>query len=310
MVGISLGAAALGSAIIGGGATLLSSKKNSKAIKQATAAQADSTAQQIAYQREADARNLGALSPFMARGNTAGDTINAALGIGGGYAPQAAPQGALTVQSGYTGANPAAMTAPGYSVPRQNPYKQALLDSYPVQDFGQAPMQAMGQPQGQQGQPQGQSPAQAATSAYELFKQSTGYTTRMAEGQRALNSGYAGAGVLQSGAAQRAALRYGQEFASGEFGNWLGYLGNQQGLGFAGASALAGVSQGSADRMGAISQNNANTASQAAIARAQNQGALWTGLAGTVGQAAGALSSYNQSSFRPPMSGWGTPGYY
>jgi hypothetical protein len=104
--------------------------------------------------------------------------------------------------------------------------------------------------------------------------------------------------VLQSGAAQRAALRYGQEFASGEFGNWMSMLGNQQHTGFAGASALAGVSQGSADRMGAISQNSANMAGQAAVARAQNQGALFTGLAGIAGQAAGALSSYQ----RPPAS--------
>jgi hypothetical protein len=231
-----LAIAGVAAAAIGAGSTYLASKSNSKAIKRATAAQTDSTNQQIAYQREADQRNLGALSPFMQRGNAAGDTINAALGIGGGFMPQGAPEGGQTVQS----------------------------------------------------------PAQAASSAYEQFKQSTGYQSRFNEGMRGLNSGYAGAGVLQSGAAQRAALRYGQEFASGEFGNWMSMLGNQQQTGFAGASALAGVSQGSADRMGAISQNNANMAGQAAVARAQNTGALYTGLAGIAGQAAGALSSYQR----------------
>jgi hypothetical protein len=104
--------------------------------------------------------------------------------------------------------------------------------------------------------------------------------------------------VGQSGAAMKAASRYGQNFGSNEFGNWMSMLGNQQHTGFAGASALAGVSQGSADRMGAISQNNASMAGQAAVARAQNTGALYTGLAGIAGQAAGALSSYQ----RPPQT--------
>jgi hypothetical protein len=137
-----------------------------------------------------------------------------------------------------------------------------------------------------------QSPAQAATDAYEIFKQSTGYSTRLAEGNRSLASNYFGGGVGQSGAAVKAALRYGQDYASNEFGKYLGYLGNQQGVGLAGASALAGVSQNYANNMSNISQNNANMQGQAAIAGAQNNGALWTGLAGIAGQTAGALSSY------------------
>lgn len=236
-------------AIIGGviaavgtvGAAAIGSKKNSKAIKQAQQAQSDSTAAQIGYQREADAYNRAALSPWMARGNQAGDTIMAALGLG-------------------------ASTAPGA------PYGQTV-----------APQQT---------------PQQAATSAYEIFKQSTGYQSRFTEGLRALSSNYFGGGVGQSGAAVKAALRFGQDYASREFGNWMGALGNQQGLGFAGASALAGVSQGNADRLGQISQNNADAMGQAAIARAQNQGALLTGIAGATGQLAGALSSYS----RPPVN--------
>lgn len=231
-------AAILGSAVIGAGASFLGSKKNSKAINQATQAQQQASATDAALQREIYGENKAALSPFMARGNIAGDTISAALGLPG---------------------------RPGQTI----------------------------------------GPTSAA-SAYELFKESTGYATRFNEGMRALNSGYAGRGVLQSGAAVRSALRYGQEFASNEFGNWLGALGNQQGVGFAGASALAGVSQGFADRMGALGRDSADSAAQAAIARAQNSGALWSGLAGIAGNAVGALSSYRPN----PVSGWGNPGLY
>jgi hypothetical protein len=256
-----LAIAGVAAAAIGAGATIASANKNSKAINKATAAQTDSTAQQIAAQERARAENTAALSPWMQRGNAAGETINAALGIGG----------APAITSLYNGGYPDAPQYPG--------------------TVAAAP----------------QTPAQAAASAYETFKQSTGYQTRLEEGNRSLASNYFGGGVGQSGAAMKAALRFGQNYASNEFGNWMGMLGNQQGVGFAGASALAGVSQGFADRMGQISQNNANTQSQAAIARAQNSGALMTGLAGIAGNAVGALTSYRQPTLN---GGWGNPALY
>jgi hypothetical protein len=287
-----LAIAGVAAAAIGGGATLLASKKNSKEIKRATQAQTDSTAAQIAYQREADTRNLGALSPFMTRGNVAGDTINAALGLGF-TAPQATALPG-TVASPYPGGAPAA--------------------TYPAGGgFGMQPeIPASWMPQGATTQTTpgpAQTPALAAQSAYEIFKQSTGYQSRLTEGNRSLASNYFGGNVGQSGAAVKAALRFGQDYASREFGNWLGYLGNQQGLGLGAASALAGVSQGSADRMGAISQNSADAAGAAAMARAQNQGALFTGLAGSLGQAVGALSSYRAPTFLRPALSTNVPAY-
>lgn len=244
-------------AIIGGvlsiGASILGSKSNKKAIKETTAAQVASQAEQTGFQREIYGQNQAALSPFMARGNVAGDSINALLGLGGA-APQPGTPGVT------------ATTGPA------------------------------------------QTPQQSALNAYEMFKQSTGYQSRLQEGQRQQGAMYSALGTYQSGARDKALARFNQDYASREFGNYLGALGNQQGVGFAGASALAGVGQGFADRMGAISQNGADTASQAAIARAQNQGALWSGIAGTAGNVVGALSSYKKT--QPVMGAWGQPGLY
>lgn len=232
------------------GASALSSKANSKAIKTATTAQTAGDNAALAAQERARAENIAALSPSMARGNVAGETINAALGLG---------------------------YSPGYSA-------------------------TVGAPT---------DPAAAAANAYELFKKSTGYSTRLEEGQRTLASNYFGGGVGQSGAAVKAALRYGQDYASGEFGNWMGALSGQQSIGFGGASALSGVSQNIANNMGAISQNGANNTAQAAIARAQNQGALYSGIANVAGNAFGALSSYNrpQAPYNPALNTAALPNY-
>lgn len=300
-------AAILGSAVIGAGASALGASKNSKAIKQAQTAQSQSDAQQIAFQREAYGNNQAALSPFMTRGNAAGDTINALLGIGGSVTVPAGTQGLPAPQNGvlaqYQGANPDTSAGMGErpyaALAGARPFEIAApFDGYPggPLSFGSGVTQAVGAAPPQPAQ----TPQQAALAAYDIFKQSTGYQSRLKEGMGALSANYFGGGVGQSGAAMKAALRYGQEFASDEFGRYLGYLGNQQGVGLSGASALAGVSQGFADRMSDISQNGANTASQAAIARAQNSGALMGGIANIAGQAVGALSSYGQPQYPPP----------
>jgi hypothetical protein len=229
----------------------------------------------------------------MTRGNLAGDTIMAALGLGGSVTvPPANQSPALT--NYYTGANPAAapnmQTFGGF----QGALARQFLGAEPITETqpAWAPQTAQ-----QQVGPVGTTPQQAAMSAYEIFKQSTGYQSRLQEGRRGQSAMYSALGTYQSGARDKALARFNQDYASREFGNWLGALGNQQGLGFAGASALAGVSQGSADRLGAISQNSADFATQAAIARAQNQGALYTGIAGAAGQIAGALSSYKPRAY-------------
>lgn len=285
IAGVVAGAATIGGAV-------LTSKSNSKAVKASTAAQQQSEAAQIGYQREADARNLQYLTPWMSRGNQAGDTIMAALGLGGTVPQTGAPPptGALTVP--YSGGYPDASAYPGY-----NGGGLQMQDYWSGAD---APMPAgfngalQNPAPGQTMQPAGTSPQQAALSAYEIFKQSTGYQSRLQEGQRGQGAMYSALGTYQSGARDKALARFNQDYASNEFGNWLGALGNQQGLGFAGASALAGVSQGSADRLSDISGRSADFATQAAIARAQNKGALYTGIAGAVGSAVGSLSSYGR----------------
>lgn len=118
-----------------------------------------------------------------------------------------------------------------------------------------------------------------AGQAFNLFKNSTGYKFRLGEGMDAINSGYAGAGTLQSGAAMKAINRYGQDYASNEFGNYMSYLGNQQGVGLGAGSALAGVGQ---NYVNTISQNNNNAGTAVANAQLSRTNPLANAM-GTIG---------------------------
>lgn len=80
---LSLGAALLGSAIIGGGAAAISSSSTNNAINRSTQAQTDAANQSIALQRDIYNQNKNALAPYTDRGNVAGSAINALLGLGG-----------------------------------------------------------------------------------------------------------------------------------------------------------------------------------------------------------------------------------
>jgi hypothetical protein len=102
-------------------------------------------------------------------------------------------------------------------------------------------------------------------------------------------SAYAGIGGLQSGAALRDITEYGQNFASNEFGNYLGALSNQQAVGAGSASALAGVGQNfagtviGANNMNAANQMNAQLARQNPFANALGSiGGAMQGAAGTI----------------------------
>lgn len=274
--GIIAGAGAIGAAAIGASA-------QKKASQQATQAAQDATTQNNALQREIYASNRDTLSPFYQSGYGATSMINALLGIPQQQAPQ-------------QGFSPANNNAPqgGYSMADAlagRPYAGQPPNYYDTQGFGG----------GQGGAPGGAQPPQGTVAAapldynqaFQRFRDSTGYQFRLGEGMRALESGWAGAGLMDSGAAKKAAIKFGQDYGSGEFGNFMGYLGNQQGMGLSAAGALAGVSTNFAN---STSNNNnalASVLANSALARGQANAGLWGTAAGALGQIGGGLiSSY------------------
>lgn len=148
----------------------------------------------------------------------------------------------------------------------------------------------------------------AARSAFDAFRGSTGYDFRVREGMDALNSGYGGSGLVRSGAALKGLDDYRQGMASAEFGNWLSGIESARNLGFGAASAQAGVGQNFANNSTALNTQNANALGALQMQKAQTTAGAIGGLANIGGYLAGNILTRPQGNV--PVSGWGNPGLY
>jgi hypothetical protein len=131
----------------------------------------------------------------------------------------------------------------------------------------------------------GQSNADAANAAFNQFTNSDGYQFRLNQGLNAVNTNYATHGALQSGAALKGLNDYAQGQASNEFGKYVGYLQNQQGVGLSATNALAGVGT---NYVGQVSSNNNNAANVAGAAAQSSANAWSNGLTGALGALTGS----------------------
>lgn len=271
LAAVAIGAGALGSAAI-----------SSSAAGKASRAASDAADQSAQVQREVYSQNAQTLAPYVQGGNAAGSQINALLGLSSGpdYAAyvQANPdiladfqkQSATGGSPSFDGGSSSFADVVGGIVTRRNGGGATPAFTGDMAAFGQQHWQKYGQNENRT-LPTGQD---AATQAFDQFRNSTGYQFRLGEGMNALNSGYAGAGTIKSGAAMRAANEYGQNFASAEFGNYLNALGNQQGVGLSAAGAQAGVGTNYANSMAQINDQRATGVGNAALANAGKMNSL------------------------------------
>lgn len=111
------------------------------------------------------------------------------------------------------------------------------------------------------------------------FYESPGYQFRMREGMNALTGNAATRGALQSGATQKALQRYGQDYASNEFGQYMNQLFN-----------VAGMGQTSTGQNNALSSNYANNVSNNNMASAQARASSYGTQANAWGNALGTVA--------------------
>lgn len=125
----------------------------------------------------------------------------------------------------------------------------------------------------------------AYRNAFRDYIGNSDYGFQFGQGANRINSGFAGAGTLQSGAAMKALEDYRQNLQSGYRNEFNSLLGNQQGVGLSGASALAGVGQ---NFVNTISANN-NAAGTAAANAALAKGSIGNPVANTLSMLGGGI---------------------
>ncbi len=315
-------AAGIGAAASVGGAAL-SSKASKKATKSANQTAERNTAANNALTREMYDRNSANLLPYSQTGLAAGNTLNAML-LGN---PQQAqrpmqqpanpeynpgiesqfmqPGAQKTIGTGVMQSRPEYMVQGGVGGTDWNAYVNDPMNSDALADYNAnhagTDMGAFGQ---QHYQNDGARrdltpyPAQAQPSAWDNFRNSTNYQFRLDQGNKGINQGYAANGMLESGAAMKGIADYNQQFASNELNQYQDRLAQQQQVGLGAVSALAGVGQNMVNNVTANNNSAAQVAAQGAIQRGAAQGQLYSGIAGGIGNLAGA--AFGGSSYRPP----------
>jgi hypothetical protein len=261
--------AAIGGAVATTAGSAISASSQKKAANKAADAQSQAAADNNALQRDIYGQNKTALTPFMDRGNTAGNYLNAFLGL---------PTGAAASTTG------GAAGAPDYAAYVQaNPDLQADFNKVSgnfggdIAKFGQYHWQNYGQNEGRQLSPTSSAAVTnpsvtmgQADSAFGNYISNSDYGFQFATGANQVNSGYAGTGALQSGSAMKALEKYRQNLQAGYRNEYTGQLAQQSAQGLGAASALAGVGQNYAGAVGANNQNAADGRSNAALIAGQN----------------------------------------
>lgn len=307
------------------GGALMSSRSTDRAADQANEAQQAATQAQLqlgresmGLQREIYDRNSALLNPWVQRGNIAGDSYNALLGLPA--APQPAPAaptgGAAPVTGGLpTGGAPAPAFPsgirdtgigpgqPGQPFTNTHGVQGAVVTGPRGRTWTDGPAQPVA-PRPTTATPQA-APVNAMTAnrAFENFANSAGMKFQLKTGTNALNNMYAGRGMIESGAAMKGINDYAQNMALNNY--FMPYMnmldgqsraGAQSGAAIAGVGSQFGASAGNVyANMGNAMQNGANSASNAAIARGVGNANMWSG----IGSALGSLGS----SFFTPRAG-------
>lgn len=197
---IGLGVAGIGSAI--------GASSSNKAAGKAADASLAVAKENNALQQNIYNQNQAALSPYMQRGNVAGDYLNAFLGIPGTSTTTTTPGTTTTTPSATTGTVNGRLDAA--SIARlQAQYGDGWLFDY-IRSGSNAPVANTTQTT--------TTPATTTTrqnvtqadaqNAFGNYIANSDYGFQFGTGSNALNSGYAGSGTLQSGAAMKALEDY------------------------------------------------------------------------------------------------------
>lgn len=291
-------AAILGSAAIGAAGSIIGGRSAGRAADRAADSQVAVARENNALAREFRDENTANFAPWLSSGGRANALVDSFL-----FGPQQAQQPATGGGIPAGGATMTLARPSGGFNPRLTSGNGILRAA-----FQNGPLDIRVSQTGQPNRVATQGNVTAnAMNGYDAFTNSPYYQFPLQEGLRSINEGYAANGTLQSGDAMKAINRFGQDYASGRMGEFIGLAERQSDRGIQGAGAIAGVGTNALASMSANNQNAANALSNAAIARGNANAGMWSGIGSALGGAFGALggSSYGQYGAYPPYGAIG-----
>jgi len=286
---VALGAGLLGSAVLTSGAAEDAAATQAAAAQQAgttsleglqlqLAADKENVDKQIAAQKEALSQTLASQEAAAAAGNAA---AAAAL-----ERQLAAQKEALDAQLGL----------------QRELYQKQVENLSSFKQAGEAGQNRLMDLLGLSGNTNAPGYGSAAKSfAAEDMQQDPGYAFRLSEGQKAMERSTAAKGGLQSGAALKAAARYGQEMGSQEYANAFNRYQTERANKLAPLQSLQAVGQASAAGQAAAAGSLAAGSSQAL----QNYGSGASGAYGAAGAAQGQIAAQQGAGASAAYGGYG-----
>lgn len=252
---------------VGAAGTIASSNAQSKAAKSAANASQQATDASIAEQRRQFDIAQQNQQPWLNTGTAALGQLASLYGLSTGVNPQVGTgQGAFNEQ-GYLLANPdvaASIAQGGFGGSALNHYNE------------------YGRTEGRQGGYATTGQVGTATptpSGMDAFFTSPDYQFRQNEQARALTARNAMLGIQDSGAAQKSALQYSGNLASGEFNNYANRLASLAGVGQTAANTSAQLGQNFANNFGNLQTQNAQNLGSSYMQQGQNTANMWGNLA-------------------------------
>ena len=259
-------AAVAGGAIVGGAMSSNAAKKASKGQSDAT----DRSVQMSDLQFDVSRQDM---APYRQAGTAALSRMRDLLGIGGPAAktlnPKYNDKPLFVSIPGFEGGKPVynpeyyntdptfKMAAEAFNASGRRPH-----DAGATEDFRNLLLEY------QQDAPGSAQPQQAGggLTVGEIMEMDPGYQFRLDQGLRGVRNTAGASGMLKSGGALKALTRYGQDYASGEFGNIYNRLAGVAGTGQTAATNTASLGAGNAANAGNLITAGANARGAAGIA--------------------------------------------
>jgi hypothetical protein len=304
--------AAIGGAVIGAGGSIIAGSKSASAQKQAAqtaanSAQSTTDANNQLF-RDTRAQNIAIAQPFYNNGVASGNALQDLL-LGSHAAPTGQTNPGYRDGSALGGVDWSQYISSQPDVANDYRLHQDMSPAeYGPWHYAQDGSRRDLTPY----EPQVTVPTQAAGStgsaldAFDKFRGGTNYQWRYDQGLKATEGNFATKGALDSGAAEKAKITFGQNFASNELSNYMNLLAGQQNVGLSAGNAIMGVGTSAANAIAGQNTNAGNVAANAALTSGQANANMWGTVGQTAGQLGGALFQYGMGGVNQPSVNFGS----